>query len=811
MIHPVRLATIVAAMCAIAMASAAPTNAPATGVPQPSASTGANAVGTAATRPARHDNRWLLPTAQRHPLIEGDLSRSLALADLTGDRTADIVTGNELSLTVGVVLSDRKGRVSEAVHYPIASAGEATLYRVEVAVGNLVGRRYPDIVAAGFSRDTLEVFAGQGKGRFAAPIRVKLGTGDEPSSVAVADLNRDGRQDIVTGDGLDQMVSVLFGDGKGGFSAPARFPAAAFAGRVVVADATGDGHPDILSAGLDAGVSLIAGNGRGKFAAPVLLSAGSEVSVLALAVADVTGDRRADLLTANQAGGDADFATPGSVSVLAGDGAGGFAAAQSLSVGKQTLGRAESVAVADVTGDGHPDIVAGRPVDRILTLLAGDGAGGFADPVDVPGMGESPDPVAIADVNGDRRPDVVTNVSVGTHEMVSILPSDGAGHVGRWGNFDTRLLINAESLVGADFNGDGRPDVASVGTATDGRAKLAVQLGDGSGDLAAPRHVDLDADSATGIASGDADADGTQDLIVVHQKGGENAVSVLLGDGEGGFSDPHRYQIALESQAPHAVAVADLNGDGHLDIATANIPYACRPGDPDCSPPELGSISILAGDGRGGFGGQIQIEGVAREPYSIAAADVTGDGNPDLIVPHFGFDDPGLRLLAGDGAGGFGAPVHLATDAGPVAVTAVDVTGDKRLDLVSLNHTAQSVSLLAGNGGGGFDAAVHFPLYLDQDVATCDSGCPWLWPWAWALVVGDINGDGAPDIASANTNNGTVTVLRNDGSGAFSGIERVHTGGAPRAITVADMTGDGKVDVVTANTEGVVSVHANAL
>ncbi|WP_242166109.1 VCBS repeat-containing protein [Lysobacter sp. M15] len=808
MIHPVRLATTVAALCAMAMASAAPANAPVKSTAQPSASPGASAVRTAASKPPRPGNGWLLPTAQRQLLIEGDLSRSLALADLTGDRTADIVTGNELSLTVGVVLSDRKGRVSDAVYYPIASAGEASLYRVEVAVGHLVGKRYPDIVAAGFSRDTLEVFVGQGAGRFAEPIRVKLGTGDEPSSVAVGDLNRDGRQDIVTGDGMDQAVSVLFGDGKGGFSEPARFPTAAFAGGVVVADATGDGYPDILSAGLDAGVSLLAGNGRGKFHAPVLLSAGPEVSVLRLAVAEVTGDRRVDIVTANQTGGDAGYDTPGSVSVLAGKRAGGFGAAQLLSLGKQTLGRAESVAVGDVTGDGHADIVAGRPVDRILTLLASDGAGGFAGPVDIPGAGGAPDPVAIADVTGDRRPDIVTNVAVGTHEMVAILPTDRAGHVGRWGNFDTRLQLNAESLVGGDFNGDGRPDVATAGTAVDGRVKVAVQLGDGSGGLAAPRHFDLDADSAAGIAGGDANADGAMDLFVVH--GGPNAVSVLLGDGEGGFSDPHRYEIALQSQGARAVTVADLTGDGHLDIATANVPYFCLPGDPDCTPPDLGSISILPGDGRGGFGGQIQIEGVARDPSSIAAADATGDGIADLIVPHFDFGDPGLRLLAGDGAGGFGAPVHLTTDFGPVAVAAVDVTGDKHPDLVSLNHTAQTVSLLTGNAKGGFDAAVHFPLYLDQDVASCEPACAWLWPWAWSLVVGDINGDGAPDIATANTNNGTVTVLRNDGSGAFSAIERVHTGGAPRAITLADLTGDGKVDVVTANTEGAVSIHANA-
>lgn len=789
---------------------AAMANAPATGLPRPSASIDANAVGTVAPRPGNLRGQWLLPTAQRHHIVEGDLARSLAVADLNGDGTADIVTGSELSLTVDVLLSNRKGGFSGIVHYPIASAGEASLYSVVVAVGNLVGNRYPDIVAAGFSRDTLEVFVGAGKGRFAAPIRVKLGTGFEPTSVAVADINQDGSRDIVTSDGLDQTVSVLFGDGKGGFSGPAHFPTAAFAGKLVVADATGDGHPDIISAALDAGVSLLVGEGAGKFAAPELLPAGSAVSVLALAVKDATGDGQPDIVTANQSGDDPDFISPGSVSVLAGDGAGRFAAAQVLALGDRTLGRAESVAVADITGDGHPDIVAGRPVDRILTLLAGDGAGGFAGPADVPGMGENPDPVAIADVTGDRRPDIITNVSLGTHEMVAILPGDGAGHVGHWGNFDTRLQINAESLVTEDLNGDGRPDVASVGTTVDGRTGVAVQLGDGSGALAGPRYFDLDAESATGIASGDADADGVLDLLAVTRKGSDQAVAVLLGDGEGGFSGPRSYSVAVQSQAPHAVAAGDFNGDGHLDIATANVPFACLPGEPDCSPPELGSVSILLGNGRGGFGNQIQIEGVARDPYSITAADATGDGHLDLIVPHFGFDDPGLRLLAGDGTGGFGAPVHLATDAGPVAAIVAEVTGDRHPDLISLNHTAQTVSLLAGNGSGGFDAAVHFPLYLDRDVATCDPACPWLWPWAWGLAVADIDGDGASDIVSANTNNGTVTVLGNDGSGGFSGIERVATGGSPRAITTADMNGDGKADVVTANRGGIISVHANA-
>lgn len=807
MLQRLRLATFVVAVCSTALASAASSGMREARDAGPPARDASAAPGLLPATSAA--SGWLLPTAQHHQIVAGDLARSLAAADLDGDGTADIVTGNELSLTVGVVLSRRNGRMADIVHYPIGSAADASLYRVQVAVGHLVGNRHPDIVAAGFSRNTLEVFVGQGKGQFAAPIQVTLQNGDEPTSVAVGDVDHDGDQDIVTGDGFDRAVSVLLGDGKGTFSAPHRFPTGAVAGHVVVADATRDGHLDILSAGGSDGVALLAGTGTGSFAAPVLLSAGPETSVLGLAVADATGDGRVDLVTANQAT-DGDFDAAGSVSVLRGERAGGFGSARILSVGKQTLGRVESVAVADVTGDGHPDIVAGHPVDGVLTLLAGDRTRGFLHPVSVPAAGGAADPVLIADVTGDRRPDVITSVFVGRNEMLSILPSDGAGRIGIWGNHDTRLQLTAESVVGRDLDGDRRADVASIGITPDGAAKVAVRMGRHRGGLSEPVYFDLDANAASGIASGDFNKDRTQDLVVVTHKYPENGVSVLLGNRRGGFSAPRRYPIELELQGSHAVAVADLDGDGHLDIATSNIPFACLPGDPDCSPPDLGSVSILRGDGRGGFGAQVQIEGVAASPRAIAAADVTGDGRADLVVPHFGVDDFGLRVLAGDGNGGFADPVHLDTDIGPVAVVVADVTGDAFPDLLSLNHTAQSVSLLTGDGTGRFNPATHFPLQLDRDVEQCAPGCPWLWPWPWGLAVGDINGDGAPDIVTANTDNGTLTVLRNRGRGEFSAAERVDTGGSPRAVALADVTGDGKVDVVAANSEGAISVHANA-
>lgn len=813
MVHSFKMTTAVVALFVIAVASAAPAKQSTARASHLLASPTAKRIADVAWkgRPSKWilPSRWILPTSERHHIVSGDLARSLAVADLLHDGTVDVVVGNELNLSVGVMLSDHRGQLSDIVRYPVASAEEVTLYSVQVAVGNLIGKQYPDIVAGGFSRDTLKLLRGKSLGRFAAPIEVALGDGEEPISVAIADLNEDRRQDIAASRGLDQRVTVLFGNGRGGFSSPVHIPTPAFAGRIAIADATGDGRLDILSAGLDAGVSLLPGRGEGKFAPARLLTAAPGTIVLGLAAADATGDGLLDVITANQTDG-FDPNLPGSVSILAGLGRGQFTIAKRLSVGEHTLGRAESVAVGDLTGDGVADIVAGRAVGGILTLLPGDGAGGFAEPLDIAGAGESPDPVVIADITGDRRPDIIASAAIGgyAHEMVAILPTDGSGVPGR-GNFNARLRINAEAMVVARFNRDSHPDIATVGLTPDWQVRVAVQLGEASA-LAPPQHYDVDLTSGNGITHADANGDGRTDLFVVGRKGAKNIVAVLLGDGVGAFSGPHHFEFALDSQAPHAIAAADLDGDGRVDIATSNIPFACFPGDPNCSPPDLGSASILLNDGQGGFGRQIQIEDVADSPFWITAADATGDGKVDLVLPHMDPDDPGVRLLTGDGSGGFVDPMHLATDMGPIKVIAVDATGDKQIDLITLNHTAQSVSVLAGDGTGGFDSAAHYPMQLDQDITNCAPDCPWLWPWAWSLAVGDLDGNGAPDIATANTGNGTITILRNNGRDAYSAVERSHTGGSPRAMTLADLTGDSKLDVVVASMEGIISVHANA-
>jgi hypothetical protein len=309
---------------------------------------------------------------------------------------------------------------------------------------------------------------------------------------------------------------------------------------------------------------------------------------------------------------------------------------------------------------------------------------------------------------------------------------------------------------------------------------VSVLLNDGAGGFAAEVRYTVDA-SPTGITSGDVNADGHPDLVVANLGGG--TVSVLLGAADGSFGAASNFGAGGTFESPYAVALGDANGDGHPDIASANTNIANH------------SISLLLGDGAGGFADAVLFPvgteaGAYYSPQGIVLTDVTGDANADIVTSNSGTNN--LSLLAGDGSGGFAAAVHLTPDLGPVAVAAGDVTGDGHVDLVTLNTTAQDISVLAGDGAGGFAAAVSFPIYPFMAVLEYN-------PWPWGLALADVDGDGHLDIVTANTQNDTVSLLTNDGSGDFSMLAWYGTGAHPGSVAVADIDGDGHADVVSAN------------
>lgn len=389
-----------------------------------------------------------------------------------------------------------------------------------------------------------------------------------------------------------------------------------------------------------------------------------------------------------------------------------------------------SIAASNIASPGTASITVVNPTpgggeSNVVYLPIATAAGGVAvSQSNVFQSGGAPRQ-AVGDFNGDGKLDLAVTDSAG----VQVLLGNGDG------TFQAAAFYPVSGgtffVIVGDFNGDGKLDIATQAGSDMHLRSAAILLGNGDGTFQAPIYSSLDTSlSCAGwLAPGDFNGDGKLDLAVGYGCG-SSAISVLLGNGDGTFQPFVDYATASE---PVAVAVGDFNGDGKLDLATANFGnFAGR------------TVSVLLGTGDGTFQPHVeyQADGGSQD---LVVADFNGDGKLDLAVDcACGHSStcgrPGtVAVLIGNGDGTFKAPSIYDADEYPFSIATADLTGDGKLDLAVTDFDSAKISLLFGNGDGTFRP--HFDVPLLNSLLGLQGG-------PVGITTGDFNGDGLLDLAT---------------------------------------------------------------
>ncbi len=334
------------------------------------------------------------------------------------------------------------------------------------------------------------------------------------------------------------------------------------------------------------------------------------------------------------------------------------------------------------------------------------------------------------------------------------------------------LLSSAELLAGTN------PFVA---TSTGGVGAIATMP---SGPVVGPG--EQSGDSPFAAVAEDFNGDGKLDLAFANTIG--QSATLFWGRGDGTFADGVVIATSYaKSQNLRALAAADLDNDGDIDLAAAVGGSGAD-----------GSIHILFNDGAGNFTPHVYIEGELptingnRQPLDIIAVDITADGNVDLIAAGAGADS--LYILTGDGSGNFTVST-IAVGESSQAVTAGDWNEDGLMDLASTNKDSDSVSVLLGHGDGTFDAPTTIAV---GDLPVM-------------IVTADLNADGHLDLVTTNLQSNHLSLLFGDGTGGFTPQTALATENYPWSVKVADLDGDGDMDLAVTHWFGLGSASENAL
>ncbi len=520
---------------------------------------------------------------------------------------------------------------------------------------------------------------------------------------------------------------------------------------VVAEDLNCDGSIDLAAANSNSGdVSVVMGNGDGTFQAEWRISIGEDPS--SLVAVDLNGDGWMDLATAGGGAG------PGSESFLAvflGNGDGTFQQKRHLGVGVML----NALVTGDFNGDGRLDLATANFGADHVSILIGNGDGTFQEERRF-GTGLYPSSIVASDFNGDGKLDLATGNCDLVESPMGIWVLLGNGD-GTFGEGERVVAGPISSLAAGGLNGDEKTDLAAgFDEVAEVGCFVQLCLGGGDGTFPERRFLDLGREWETpySLVTKDLNGDGRLDLVTGSYVSGlwhtflwlPGGVTVFLQDRNGRFGEGHCIGVGI---FPHSIVAADFDGDGFLDLATANS--------------GSNSVSVLLGRGDGMTFDEDSSLDVGAGPISIVAADFNRDGGLDLATANYGSHD--VSVLLGSGNGTFQAERRFGgvPDAGSI-VTA-DVNGDGRLDLVAANALTDDVSVLlnecAQSGG------LQRPGDANQDGGLDLSDAVWL---LGHLFLGEHRSLPCEGRSAGNPGPGELTLLDGNGDGRLDLSDAIH-------------------------------------
>jgi hypothetical protein len=530
----------------------------------------------------------------------------------------------------------------------------------DVASADVNGDGKLDLVTANGNygqggQNAISVLLGNGDGTFQPP--VDSSTLHAPERLRVGDFNHDGKPDAATVSGGQyyrgsdsQYLDVLLGNGDGTFQPPASYMVGAGPNNLALSDFNQDGNPDLVTANYSGNsLSVLLGKGDGTFQPPVNYPV--TVRPIGIAVADYNKDGKFDLATAYYLSG-----IPGAVSIMLGRGDGTFQSPAYWHFGEYLT----YVHATDLNQDGRADLITTSGLLNQVNVMLGQGNGTFQAPL----LMYRPGPAIVSgDLDGDGKPDLAFGIgSIGT------LTGKGDG------TFETEVSCQPFAQpVGpvtlGDFNGDGKPDLAGFHRTSGGA--VAVLLNQTT--LLPPSppvnfsltYYPAGYPDHSRIGIGDYNNDGKPDL--------STSGHVYYGKGDGTFQPPTDFSV---NPTPITEAKADFNGDGIPDWA--KVETACP------------AISIALGEGSGGYLPDIHYFAAGTHPVALAVGDLNGDGKPDLAAADYGYPNDaegGWSLSAGKTIA-----VLLNTTDWHSPRHPGDVTGDVTVDVRDAIRLLQAVA-----------------------------------------------------------------------------------------------------------------------